>query len=45
MITTQSILELVLVAIQLCVGILNVINLIRSIAYKHKKKKHEQGGS
>ena len=42
MITIQSILAFVLVVIQLCVGILNMINLIQSIAHNHRKEKREQ---
>lgn len=42
MMTTQSILALVLVVIQLCVGILNLINVIQSIVYGLRKEKREQ---
>ena len=42
MITIQSILELLLVVIQLCVGILNMMNLIQSIIQKHTKKRKKR---
>ena len=38
MITVQSILAFVLVVIQLCVAILNIVNLIQSIVYNHRKE-------
>ena len=42
MITLQSTLAFALVIIQLCVGILNMINLIQSIVHNHRKEKRTQ---
>ena len=41
MITAQSILTFVLVVIQLCVAVLNIVNSIQSIVYNHRKEIRE----
>lgn len=42
MMTIQSILAFVLVVIQLCVGILNLVKVIQSIIYGHRRELREQ---
>ena len=42
MMTIQSILAFALVVIQLCVGILNLVKVIQSIIYGHRRELREQ---
>ena len=42
MMTIQAILAFILVVIQLCVGILNLVNVIQSIIYGRKREAREQ---